>query len=112
MKQYITYEQYEDLSVIAKIKLKEWLSDKGYPTNTPPTIGYLIEYLSEVNEGYYWKTGEISYLLKAQEQNNKWYVGSGTRVTGPNNGTVQETELVDALWHLVKERLERTENEI
>lgn len=97
MKQYITYEQLNQLSHQGKQKLHEWLQNRQEWTPDPRpilidwvtlTIGQMIEFLDDHGVDYYdafvkeWKSDGMEDRYPA-------------------------SELCDALWNAVKDVLEK-----
>jgi hypothetical protein len=102
MKQHITSDQYQELSDDAKLKLIKWVT--GWTKATDPittvyqdmTIGRMIEYL----HGQY-PTGR--FVINTNPA-GMWHVEIHT--LEPQYMSVYE-ELVDALWNIVRDELEK-----
>lgn len=87
MKQHITVEQLNELSVAAKSNLREWSKDKGYIPL--PSIGQMIEFLGE------------HQMVSINQYQDGW------EVYKKENKDPYHEELCDSLWEAVKQVLEK-----
>lgn len=114
MKQNITIDQLDELSLTEKEKLDSWSVARGYTTILTTTegtnitlqydsylsIGQMIEFLedrAEINEVYYHRTSPYWIIALTNRSIRKGKNGHWT--------TKHHHEFCDALWEAVKEVL-------
>lgn len=119
MKQRITSEQLNELTYTQKVSLRQWFLMKFPITrggeipwiNTKPplplmTIGQMIEYLSDLQDG---GDKECTWLMLTKGETS-WYVGTMGSVFENVRGIYVECpELCDALWGVIKAKLPKKE---
>ena len=120
MKQHITPEQLDELSLDQKSKLNSWMRKHNYSNYavvapitfrmktaigwviTTPSIGQMIEFLQ-----YNGKLGQILYLLTWTGATAAWRVTNEKGVPSQIDGRPDFKELCDTLWESVKKELEK-----
>ena len=86
MKQNITIKQWSEIPSVDVFVFYEKISSFQPGKFSPPSIGQMIEYLSEVD--------------------NEWFTHI-SQYNGNNEELSYDGELCDALWDAVKEKLEK-----